>query len=156
MAQRAHVEPLDHEQLLRTANLRVTKPRLAVMATLHDLPHSDTSAVLDEVRGRHTNVSHQAVYDCLAALTDAGLVRRIQPRGQCARYELRVGDNHHHAVCRECGSISDVDCAVGVAPCLDTEGPLGFTVDEAEVVYWGVCPACQDPAAPHSPTPIPN
>lgn len=137
---------LTHEGMLRAAQLRVTKPRLAVMDALHERPHADTGAVIALVRGRHTNVSHQAVYDCLHALTDAGLVRRIQPSGSTARYELRVGDNHHHAVCRSCGSITDVDCAVGSVPCLHADDPQGFTIDEAEVVYWGLCSVCQDAA----------
>ncbi|MEO7269607.1 MAG: Fur family transcriptional regulator [Knoellia sp.] len=136
--------PVDVEDLLRGANLRVTRPRVAVLHALHDSPHADTGTVIEQVRTRHTSVSHQAVYDCLNALTDAGLVRRIQPTGSVARYELHVGDNHHHAVCRVCGSITDVACATGEAPCLDaTDAPEGFAVDEAEVVYWGLCPACQ-------------
>lgn len=137
---------MDVEELLRGANLRVTRPRLAVLHALHDSPHADTGTVIEQVRTRHTSVSHQAVYDCLNALTDAGLVRRIQPTGSVARYELRRGDNHHHAVCRVCGSISDVACATGEAPCLEaSDAPRGFAVDEAEVVYWGLCPNCQKP-----------
>ena len=141
----------DVEQLLRRADLRVTRPRIAVLHALHDSPHADTATVIETVRQRHTTVSHQAVYDCLGALTDAGLVRRIQPTGSVARYELRVGDNHHHAVCRVCGSITDVDCAVGDAPCLHAVDPHGFAVDEAEVIYWGLCPACQSSAADAEP-----
>jgi Fur family ferric uptake transcriptional regulator len=116
---------------------------MAVLDALYDRPHADTASVIATVRERHTSVSHQAVYDCLGALTDAGLVRRIQPTGSVARYELQSGDNHHHAVCRGCGSITDVDCAVGETPCLHASDPGGFTVDEAEVIYWGLCPACQ-------------
>ncbi len=140
--------PVDVEDLLRGANLRVTRPRVAVLHALHDSPHADTGTVIEQVRTRHTSVSHQAVYDCLNTLTGAGLVRRIQPTGSVARYELHVGDNHHHAVCRVCGSITDVACATGEAPCLDAaDAPAGFAVDEAEVVYWGLCPACQAQSA---------
>lgn len=144
---RRPAEELDFEQLLRGASLRVTRPRLAVLDALHESPHADTGTVIETVRGRHTQVSHQAVYDCLNALTDAGLVRRIQPMGSVARYELRRGDNHHHAVCRECGSIVDVACATGQAPCLDASDSHGYAVDEAEVVYWGLCPGCQKASA---------
>ncbi|MGA8048372.1 MAG: Fur family transcriptional regulator [Dermatophilaceae bacterium] len=126
---------------LRAAGLRVTKPRLAVLRALSERPHSDTAAVIDVVRGR-LDVSHQAVYDVLNALTDAGLVRRIQPAGSLARYEIRRGDNHHHIVCRSCGSVADVPCAVGAAPCLDAQEDHGYAIDEAEVIYWGLCPTC--------------
>lgn len=135
--------PVDVEELLRGANLRVTRPRVAVLHALHDSPHADTGTVIEQVRTRHTSVSHQAVYDCLNALTDAGLVRRLQPTGSVARYELHVGDNHHHAVCRVCGSITDVACATGKTPCLHAQDPKGFAVDEAEVIYWGLCADCQ-------------
>nr|WP_246283525.1 Fur family transcriptional regulator [Nocardioides perillae] len=127
---------------MRGASLRVTRPRLAVLAAVHAHPHADTDTVLREARAELGTVSHQAVYDVLRALTDAGLVRRIQPAGATARYEARVGDNHHHVVCRGCGAITDVDCAVGHAPCLTPADDHGFTLDEAEVVYWGTCPAC--------------
>jgi Fur family ferric uptake transcriptional regulator len=120
----------------------VTRPRLAVLAALHEHPHVDTDAVIDMVRADLGAVSHQAVYDVLRALTDAGLVRRIQPAGATARYEARIDDNHHHVVCRSCGAIADVDCAAGHAPCLTASDDHGFVVDEAEVVYWGVCPDC--------------
>ena len=130
------------EAQLRAASLRVTRPRLAVLAALRDHPHSDTDTVIDLVRGDHPTVSHQAVYDVLRALTEAGLVRRIQPAGATARYESRVGDNHHHVVCRTCGAIADVECAVGHAPCLTASDNHGFVVDEAEVVFWGSCPGC--------------
>jgi Fur family transcriptional regulator, stress-responsive regulator len=136
------VPTLDHPQLLREAGLRVTRPRLAVLTAVADLPHADTDAVIGAVRRELPAVSHQAVYDCLRALADAGLVRRIQPLGSVARYESRVGDNHHHVVCRSCGAIADVDCAVGHAPCLDGADDSGFVVDEAEIIYWGLCPAC--------------
>ena len=134
--------PSDLEVQLRAASLRVTRPRLAVLAALRDHPHSDTDAVIALVRSAHPAVSRQGVYDVLHALTRAGLVRRIQPAGATARYEARVADNHHHAVCRSCGAIADVDCAVGHSPCLTASGDPGFVVDEAEVVYWGVCPDC--------------
>jgi Fe2+ or Zn2+ uptake regulation protein len=113
-----------------------------VLEALHAHPHVDTEAVIDLVRADAGAVSHQAVYDVLRALTEAGLVRRIQPAGTTARYELRVGDNHHHVVCRTCGAIADVDCAVGHTPCLTPSDDHGFVVDEAEVVYWGTCPGC--------------
>ncbi|BEL06860.1 Fur family transcriptional regulator [Actinoplanes sichuanensis] len=132
----------DFEARLRAVSLRVTRPRLAVMAALTDHPHVDTDAVIALVRADLPTVSHQAVYDVLRALTDSGLVRRIQPAGATARYEMRVRDNHHHVVCRSCGAIADVDCAVGNAPCLTASDDHGFVIDEAEVVYWGSCPAC--------------
>ncbi len=132
----------DFEMQLRAASLRVTGPRLAVLAALRDRPHVDTDPVFALVRADHLPVSRQAVYDVLRALTDAGLVRRIQPAGATARYESRVGDNHHHMVCRSCGAISDVECAVGHSPCLTASDDHGFVVDEAEVVYWGTCPGC--------------
>lgn len=133
----------DFQQQLRGASLRVTRPRVAVMRALQAQPHADTEAVIDAVRRDLGAVSHQAVYDVLGALTDVGLVRRIQPAGANARYEMRVGDNHHHLVCRSCGAIADVDCAVGHRPCLTAEDDHGFQVDEAEVVYWGVCAPCR-------------
>jgi Fur family ferric uptake transcriptional regulator len=132
----------DIEQMLRGAALRVTRPRRSVLAALHDHPHADTDSLIGVVRTDLGDVSHQAVYDVLRALTAAGLVRRIQPSGSVARYEVRVGDNHHHVVCRSCGSIADVDCAVGETPCLTASGDNGFAIDEAEVVYWGLCPDC--------------
>ncbi|GIE88946.1 transcriptional repressor [Actinoplanes regularis] len=130
------------EEQLRAVSLRVTRPRLAVLAALRDHPHVDTDTVIDLVRTDHPTVSHQAVYDVLRALTDTGLVRRIQPAGATARYEMRVRDNHHHVVCRWCGAIADVDCAAGHAPCLTASDDHGFVIDEAEVVYWGACPDC--------------
>jgi Fur family transcriptional regulator, stress-responsive regulator len=134
--------PPDAERLLREADLRVTAPRTAVLAAVHDHPHADTDSLIGVVRERIGAVSHQAVYDVLRALTDAGLVRRIQPAGSVARYEARVGDNHHHVVCRSCGVVADVDCAVGYTPCLTAADDAGFAIDEAEVVYWGRCPSC--------------
>lgn len=135
---------------LRSADLRVTQPRVAVLEAVYGNPHADTDQVLTQVRTELPTVSKQAVYDILAAFTTAGLVRRIQPAGTFARYEARVGDNHHHAVCRTCGSISDVDCATGAAPCLDGP-PRDFTVDEDEVIYWGTCAQCSAPNPPTSP-----
>ncbi|UQU62825.1 transcriptional repressor [Couchioplanes caeruleus] len=132
----------DLEAELRAVPLRVTRPRVAVLAALRRHPHVDTDTVIALVRSELPTVSHQAVYDVLRALTDAGLVRRIQPAGATARYERRVGDNHHHLVCRHCGAIADVDCAAGEAPCLTASDSHGFVVDEAEVVYWGACPDC--------------
>jgi Fe2+ or Zn2+ uptake regulation protein len=134
--------PSEHERLLRGASLRVTRPRVAVLAAVHDHPHADTHSLIDVVRADLGEVSAQAVYDVLGALTDAGLVRRIQPPGSVARYESRVGDNHHHVVCRSCGVIADVDCAVGTAPCLIPSDDHGFAIDEAEVIYWGLCLEC--------------
>lgn len=134
----------DFEEQLRAASLRVTRPRLAVLTALRDHPHIDTDAVIALVRADHPTVSHQTVYDVLRALTDAGLIRRIQPAGATARYESRVRDNHHHVVCRICGAIADIDCAVGHAPCLTAAEDHGFVIDEAEVVYWGTCPNCSE------------
>ena len=132
--------------MLRGAALRVTRPRVAVLGAVHGYPHADTETIIGAVRSDLPEVSHQAVYDSLHVLTTAGLVRRIQPSGSVARYESRVGDNHHHVVCRSCGVIADVDCAVGEAPCLtpsDGDNVLdGFVLDEAEVIYWGLCPDC--------------
>jgi len=134
--------------MLREVGLRVTRPRTAVLSAVHDHPHVDTHSILTAVRQDHGDVSHQAVYDVLRVLTDTGLVRRIQPTGSLARYEARVGDNHHHVVCRTCGAIADVDCAVGDAPCLTADDDAGFAIDEAEVIYWGMCPRCRNaPAA---------
>jgi len=138
--------PKDVPELLRAAALRVTRPRVAVLTAVHAHPHADTDTILGAVRRELPDVSHQAVYDCLGALTTAGLVRRIKPAGSVARYESRVGDNHHHVVCRSCGVIADVDCAVGDTPCLTASEDHGFRIDEAEVVYWGLCPECSIPA----------
>jgi Fur family transcriptional regulator, stress-responsive regulator len=130
------------ELMLRGASLRVTRPRVAVLAAVHEHPHADTQSLAGVVREQLGDVSQQAVYDVLGALTDAGLVRRIHPPGSVARYESRVGDNHHHVVCRSCGVIADVDCAVGESPCLIASDDHGFAIDEAEVVYWGLCSDC--------------
>jgi Fur family ferric uptake transcriptional regulator len=138
----------DFPAKLRGADLRVTRPRLAVLENVHRLPHADTESILTAVRTELPDVSRQAIYDVLGALTTARLVRRIQPSGSVARYESRV-DNHHHVVCRTCGSIGDVDCAVGEAPCLtaaDSDATDGFVFDEAEVIYWGQCPECSNRA----------
>jgi Fur family transcriptional regulator, stress-responsive regulator len=132
----------DFERMLRSAALRVTAPRMAVLAAVHGRPHADTDSIIGLVRQAVGAVSHQAVYDVLRTLTAAGLLRRIQPSGSVARYETRVGDNHHHAVCRSCGMIADVDCAVGEVPCLTASDGHGFRIDEAEVIYWGLCPDC--------------
>jgi Fur family ferric uptake transcriptional regulator len=132
----------DLERLVRAAGLRVTRPRVAVLAAVRERPHADTESIIDGARARMGEVSHQAVYDVLRALTTAGLVRRIEPAGSVARYEARVGDNHHHVVCRSCGAIADVDCATGYAPCLTASDDHGFAIDEAEVVFWGRCPDC--------------
>jgi Fur family transcriptional regulator, stress-responsive regulator len=132
----------EFELQLRGAQLRVTRPRLAVLTAVRDHPHADTDSILGVVRADLGRVSHQAVYDVLRVLTSAGLLRRIQPSGSVARYESRLADNHHHLVCRGCGVIVDVECAVGVPPCLTPSDDHGFTIDEAEVVYWGLCPTC--------------
>lgn len=132
----------DSAQLLRSADLRVTRPRVAVLEAVGAHPHADTDAIFGAVRLALPDVSRQAVYDVLHALTAARLVRRFQPSGSTARYEARIGDNHHHVVCRTCGAIADVDCAVGTTPCLTASESHGFDIDEAEVVYWGICPAC--------------
>jgi Fe2+ or Zn2+ uptake regulation protein len=136
----------EYADRLRMADLRVTRPRVAVLEVVDAQPHADTETIFSAVRIGLPEVSRQAVYDVLNALTAVGLVRRIQPLGSVARYESRVGDNHHHLVCRSCGAIADIDCAVGEAPCLtpaDVDNVLdGFVLDEAEVIYWGFCPDC--------------
>ncbi|HEV7652767.1 MAG TPA: Fur family transcriptional regulator [Actinophytocola sp.] len=132
----------DFERMLRGVALRVTRPRVAVLSAVHDHPHVDTDSIIGAVRADLGGVSHQAVYDVLRVLTATGLVRRIEPPGSVARYEARVGDNHHHVVCRSCGAIADVDCAVGSPPCLNASDDHGFAIDEAEVIYWGSCPDC--------------
>jgi Fur family transcriptional regulator, stress-responsive regulator len=132
----------DFERRLRGVGLRVTRPRVAVLSAVHDHPHADTDSIIGVVRADLGAVSHQAVYDVLRVLTAAGLVRRFQPMGSVARYESRVGDNHHHVVCRSCGVMADVDCAVGATPCLTASDDYGFAIDEAEVIYWGQCPGC--------------
>ena len=136
------------EQMLRGASLRVTRPRVAVLGAVHEHPHADTDTIVGVVRSELGEVSTQAVYDVLRALTTAELVRRIEPAGSPARYESRVADNHHHVVCRTCGAIADVDCAVGYTPCLTASDHHGFLIDEAEVTYWGLCPVCSTPTHP--------
>jgi len=147
----ASPDPIDSAADLRAAGLRVTRPRMAVLRALQDRPHAPVESVAGAVRAEIGSVSLQAVYDVLRVLGTAGLVRRIDLAGTASRYELRVGDNHHHVVCRACGTTSDVDCAVGQAPCLDPAQTHGFVVDEAEVTYWGLCPDCQDQPAEGAP-----
>jgi Fe2+ or Zn2+ uptake regulation protein len=134
----------DYTLLLRESDLRVTRPRVAVLEAVHSLPHASTDSLIEAVRVDLPDVSHQAVYNSLHTLTAAGLIRRIQPSGSVARYESRTGDNHHHLICRSCGSIADVDCSVGETPCLTASEDHGFAIDEAEVIYWGTCPACSN------------
>lgn len=134
--------PTDHAELLRDANLRVTAPRLAVLAEVAAHPHATADSVRAGVHERLGTVSTQAVYDVLNALTAAQILRRIEPQGSAGRYELYRGDNHHHLVCRTCGIVHDVPCAVGHAPCLTASDDHGFVVDTAEVIFWGTCPAC--------------
>jgi Fur family ferric uptake transcriptional regulator len=132
----------DRIALLRAGNLHVTPQRLGVLRALSLAPHSTADEVYRVVRSELGTVSRQAVYDALAALTDRGVLRRIEPAGSPARYEDRVGDNHHHLVCRGCGRMVDVDCAVGAAPCLSPQDGAGYEIDEAEVTYWGRCADC--------------
>lgn len=131
------------EQLFRRHGVQVTAQRLAVMRAVSARPHATADDLAEEVRARIGAISRQAVYDALAMLTEKHLVRRIQPAGSAARYEVRVGDNHHHLICRGCGLMFDVDCAVGAAPCLTAQDDHGFEIDEAEVLYWGRCPSCR-------------
>lgn len=132
----------DPAQTLRQFGLQVTAQRLAVLRTVSAKPHCTAAEVVEGVRGQINAVSRQAVYDALGALVDKGILRRIQPAGSPARYEDRVGDNHHHMICRSCGATLDIDCAVGKAPCLTPDDPHGYEIDEAEVIYWGICPQC--------------
>ncbi|NEA97653.1 Fur family transcriptional regulator [Streptomyces sp. SID13726] len=136
---------------LRGAGLRVTAARVALLETVRAGDHLAADAVATGVRDRLGHISLQAVYEALHSLTTAGLVRRIEPPGSPARYEGRVGDNHHHLVCRSCGAVVDVDCAVGHAPCLTASDDSGFSIDEAEVIYWGLCPACSPQAVGSAP-----
>lgn len=131
------------ERDLRSAGLRVTRQRVAVLQAVRAGHHLDADQVIAQVRAELGSVSTQAVYDVLHVLTDGGLIRRIEPAGSSALYDERVGDNHHHLVCRRCGAVADVDCAIGAAPCLTPAAAQGFSVDEAEVTYWGLCPDCQ-------------
>jgi Fur family transcriptional regulator, stress-responsive regulator len=135
-------QPPTAAEELRGAGLRVTAARVALLDTVRRGDHLDTETIASGVRERVGHISLQAVYEALHALTAAGLVRRIEPPGSPARFEGRVGDNHHHVICRSCGAVADVDCAVGEAPCLTASDDRGFAIDEAEVIYWGLCPAC--------------
>ena len=138
-------------EMLRGAGLRVTAARVALLDTVRDGEHLGVEAITTGVRDRVGHVSLQAVYEALHALTAAGLVRRIEPAGSPALFERRVGDNHHHIVCRSCGVVADVDCAVGEAPCLTASDDHGFSIDEAEVVYWGLCPGCSTAGSSRAP-----
>jgi Fur family transcriptional regulator, stress-responsive regulator len=142
----------DLQQLLRSHGVQVTAQRLAILRAVSARPHSTADVIADDVRSLLGSISRQAVYDTLGVLVDKQLVRRIQPAGSAARYEDRVGDNHHHLICRGCGLMFDIDCAVGEVPCLTADDDHGFEIDEAEVVYWGRCPECRtgttDPPAP--------
>ena len=133
----------DPADLLRENGLQVTAQRVAVIKAVSSKPHSTAEQVMTEVRSTIGTVSKQAVYDALSTLSTKGLIRRIQPAGSPALYEDRVGDNHHHVICRTCGKTADVDCATGHKPCLTASNDAGFTIDEAEVIYWGTCPECQ-------------
>ena len=135
--------PPDHLELLRRHGLQVTAQRMAVLRAVSDRPHTTADDIEGFVRAEIGAISRQAVYDVLGALTDKGLLRRIQPAGSSARYETRVGDNHHHLICRACNRMVDVDCAVGYTPCLTAADDSGYEIDEAEVIYWGRCPECQ-------------
>lgn len=133
----------DMDQLLRRHGLQVTAQRLAVMRAVSTHPHATADELIDDVRAVIGSISRQAVYDTLSILAEKNLVRRIQPAGSAARYEDRVDDNHHHLICRGCGKMVDIDCTVGVKPCLTAKDDHGFEIDEAEVIYWGRCPECQ-------------
>src|SRR3954453_11063923 len=135
--------------LLKRARLRVTAPRLAVLAVVREGDHMTVEDIADAATTRIGSISKQGVYDVVSALSKAGLLRRIEPAGSAARFETRVGDNHHHVVCRSCGAVADIDCAVGAAPCLDPHAApaAGFVIDEADVTFWGLCPDCQAGAA---------
>jgi Fe2+ or Zn2+ uptake regulation protein len=139
--------PTDPVALLRDRGLQVTAQRLAVLRAVSGRPHGTTDEVADAVRSDIGVISRQAVYDALGILSERGLIRRIQPAGSPARFETRVGDNHHHLICRACGRMMDVECAVGAAPCLNAADDSGYQIDEAEVVYWGRCPDCLATAA---------
>ncbi|MEV6337051.1 transcriptional repressor [Nocardia vinacea] len=142
-----HTNLTDPRERLRAAGLRVTAPRVAVLAAVVARPHSDADRVAATVRETLGSVSTQAVYDVLRACVNAGILRRIEPAGSPALYEARVADNHHHLVCRSCDTVVDIDCVVGTAPCLEPEDAHGFVIDEAEVVFWGLCPTCRTHSA---------
>jgi len=150
-------EARDGEEVraLRAAGLRVTATRVAALKALAAEPHATTETVIRLVRADLGTVSPQAVYNVLASLLEAGLVRRIEPAGSVPLYERRVADNHHHVVCRRCGAVADVDCAVGARPCLTPSETHGYLLDEAEVTYWGLCPACQSAGQPER-SPLPR
>lgn len=135
--------PVDPAERLRERGLNVTAQRLAVLRAVSGRPHLTAEDVVEVVRADIGAISYRAVYDAVAVLADIGLLRRIQPSGSAARYEGRVGDNHHHLICRACGRMVDVDCAVGAVPCLTASDDAGYEIDEAEVIYWGRCPACR-------------
>ena len=137
------------EQLLRRHGVQVTAQRIAILDAVSVRPHATADVLADEVRAVIGSISRQAVYDTLAVLVDKGLVRRIQPAGSPARYEDRVGDNHHHLICRGCDAMFDIDCAVGEVPCLTADDDHGFEIDEAEVIYWGRCPQCRAASGDH-------
>jgi Fe2+ or Zn2+ uptake regulation protein len=146
-------QPPSTAEELRRAGLRVTAARVALLETVRSGDHLGVEAITSGVRDRIGHISLQAVYEALHALTAAGLVRRIEPAGSPARFEGRVGDNHHHAVCRSCGVVADFDCAVGEAPCLTASDDHGFSIDEAQVIYWGLCPDCSAARNPQHPNP---
>jgi Fe2+ or Zn2+ uptake regulation protein len=139
----ANIDSFDIATAIREAGLKVTAPRTEVLRVFEDLAHATADQVFEAVRPKLPGTSVQAVYGVLAAMTEAGMLRRIEPAGSAARYERRVGDNHHHVVCTDCGAVSDVECAVGHAPCLTPSSASGFTVTTAEVTFWGLCPDCQ-------------
>ena len=139
-------------ELLRQRGVQVTAQRLAIMRVVVEHPHATADELGDEVRSQLGAISRQAVYDSLGVLVDKNLIRRIQPSGSAARYENRVGDNHHHLICRGCRTMFDVDCAVGEVPCLTVDDDHGFEVDEAEIIYWGHCPTCRAAAQPEDST----
>jgi Fe2+ or Zn2+ uptake regulation protein len=147
---------MDPADLLRTRGIQVTAQRLAVLRAVAGQPHITADRVAEAVRAEIGAISLQSVYDALAVLADEGLVRRIQPAGSPARFENRVGDNHHHLICRACGRMIDIDCAVGSAPCLSAADNQGYEIDEAEVVYWGRCPDCLADARSSRPDPAPR
>jgi len=133
----------DVHQLLRSHGLQVTAQRLALLRAVAKRPHATADVLIDDVREVLGSISRQAVYDSLSVLAEKNLIRRIQPAGSVARYEDRVGDNHHHLICRGCGTMFDIDCVLGEAPCLTADDDHGFEIDEAEVIFWGRCPPCQ-------------
>lgn len=145
----------DIEPLLRQRGVQVTAQRLAIMRAVRAHPHATADVVADDVRGALGSISRQAVYDSLGVLVDKGLLRRIQPAGSAARYEDRVDDNHHHLICRACGTTVDIDCAVGARPCLTADDDHGYAIDEAEVIYWGLCPSCRAATPAGGPMPTP-